>query len=98
MPVEVVVSGRTDVKEYFQKSGIREYKKLKHTPLLVFLRGEGIVEVNILDCADELLAYPNDTKVMGQWKGEWRSDFFQFTVRQFRDHIAEYPRELWQIV
>jgi len=98
MAVEVITSGRTDVKEYFQESGIREYKKLKHTPLLVFLRGEGVVEVEILECADKLLAYPNDTKVMGQWKGEWKSDFFQFTVGQFRDHIAQYPRESWQIV
>jgi hypothetical protein len=98
MSVDVLTNGRTDIQEYFQKSDIRESKKLSHTPLLVFQIADDTVEVKILDRADKLLEYPDDTKVMGQWRGEWRSDFFQFTVGQFREHIAEYPREPWQVV
>lgn len=98
MTIDVLTNGRTDIQEYFQRSGIRDHKKLNHTPLLVFQIGDDTVEVRILDRADKLLEYPDDTKVMGQWRGEWRSDFFQFTVGQFREHIDRCPRESWQIV
>jgi hypothetical protein len=99
-PVAVSVStkGRTDVQEYFQRSGIREHTNLNHTPLLVFQVDGDTVTVEILERADKLLEYSNDTRVMGQWKGNWRSDFLQFSVGQFRDHIAEHPRESWQMV
>lgn len=98
MTIDVLTNGRTDIQEYFQRSGIRDHKKLNHTPLLVFEVDDNTVEVRILDRADKLLEYPDDTKVMGQWRGEWRSDFFQFTVGQFREHIDRRPRESWQIV
>ena len=96
--IRILTSGRSDVQECFQRSGIREHKKLSHTPLLVFQEDDNTVEVVILERADKLLEYPDNIKVMGQWRGEWRSDFFQFTVGQFREHIANYPPELWQIV
>jgi hypothetical protein len=82
MSVDVLTNGRTDIQEYFQKSGIRESKKLSHTPLLVFQIAGDTAEVKVLDRADKLLEYPDDTTVMRQWRGEWRSDFFQFTVGQ----------------
>lgn len=61
MPIEVAVSGRTDVRHLFRKSGIRESEKPKHTPLLVFQSGEGVVQVVTLERADGLLAYPDDS-------------------------------------
>ena len=94
----LVTSGRTDVDDYFRHSGIREYKKLPHTPFLVFVEKGDLVEVEIVDRADRLLSYPDDTKVMAQWAGQWRSDFFQFTVGQFRAYIAAHPPTSVQFV
>lgn len=94
----VVTTGRTDVEAYFEQSGIRESKKLKHTPLLVFVEDGHTVEVKIVDNAAALLTYPDRTKVMGQWRGQWRSDFFQFTVGQLRTYTTAHPKDLHHVV
>lgn len=96
--MKVATAGRTDVDAYFEQSGIREYKKLNHTPLLVFVEVDDIVEVEIVDSAAKLLSYSDQTKVMGQWAGKWRSDFFQFTVGQFRAYTHEHPKQSYQVV
>lgn len=44
-------------------------------------------EVKVVSNKDSLLRYPDETKVMGQWRGEWRSDFFQFTVGDVRKFL-----------
>ena len=59
-------------------------EKLNHTPLLVFVVSEDTVTVRIIEKPSDLLLYPDETPVMGQWRGEWHSDFFQFTVRDYR--------------
>lgn len=98
MTPKLVTSGRTDVDDYFQLSGIREYTDLRHTPFLVFAEKGNVIEVQIVRSATQLLDYPDHTKAMGQWKGKWRSDFFQFTVGQFRTFITEHPPTRGQIV
>jgi len=87
--MKIITSGRTDLTDYFRLSGIREHKKLTHTPFLIFLTSEDAVEVRIVDNAKKLLEYPDETPVMAQWRGEWRSDFFQFKVVDLRRFIAE---------
>jgi hypothetical protein len=57
----------------------------------VFLITGDTVEVGIVDNAKKLLELPDDTKVMSQWRGEWRSDYFQFKVGDLRRHIADNP-------
>lgn len=89
--MQVITSGRTDVSDYFERSGIRDWKRLSHTPLLVFQVDGNTVTVKIVDNPRKLLEYPDDTKLMGQWRGEWRSDFFQFTVGQLSEHIQNNP-------
>jgi hypothetical protein len=96
--LEVITAGRTDVEDYFRLSGIREFKRLSHSPFLVFVEDEDRVEVKIVDSAATLLTYPDHTKVMGQWRGEWRSDFFQFTVGQFRTYTKEHPKQAHHVV
>lgn len=96
--MKVITSGRTDFNDYFKLSGIREYKKLAHTPLLLFAVAGDTVEVNIVDNAKALLEYPDEVKVMGQWQGQYRSDFFQFKVGDFRRYVTEYPPEKHHIV
>lgn len=84
----IILDGKTDINDYFKKSGVFECEHLTHTPLLVFTVSEDTVQVRIIDKPTELLDFPDDTPVMGQWRGDWHSDFFQFTVGQYR-HFLE---------
>lgn len=96
--MDVITSGRTDLAEYFKLSGIREHRKLTHAPFLVFIASANTVEVRIVDNAKKLLEYPDATQVMGQWRGEWKSDFFRFTVGDLRAHVTKYPPEKYHVV
>ena len=82
----IIPAGRTDLNDFFTQSGVFHGEPLIHTPLLVFVATQDAVEVRILHMPSELLAFPDETPVMGQWRGEWRSDYFQFTVGQYRQH------------
>ena len=82
--VKVVLDGRTDTDDYFKRSGVFDSERLNHTPLLAFIVSEDIVSVRIINKADELLSLDDETPVMGQWRGEWHSNFFQFTVGKYR--------------
>jgi len=84
--VKIILVGRTDVKDYFQ-SGVFSHSKLNHTPFLAFLISGDEVQVRIVYSAKELLTLPNETPVMGQWRGEWHSDYFQFTVEEYRQFL-----------
>ena len=42
----------------------------------------------------QLLLFSDETPVMGQWPGEWRSDYFQFTVSQYRHYVEEQEKLL----
>jgi hypothetical protein len=86
--ISVTLAGRTDIDEYFKRSGVFESERLTHTPLLVFTTDQDAVTVRIVDKPTDLLSFPDETPVMGQWTGQWRSDFFQFTVGQYRQHLA----------
>jgi hypothetical protein len=85
--IRITLAGRTDIDEYFKLSGVFESERLTHTPLLVFIAGQDSVTVRIVDKATDLFSFPDETPVMGQWAGQWRSDFFQFTVGQYRQHL-----------
>jgi hypothetical protein len=98
MSMQLTTAGRVDVDEYFRLSGIREFKNLNHTPLLAFETSEVSVTVRIVDSADKLMDFPDETKVMAQWRGQWKSDFFQFTVGQFRSHITANPKKDYYVV
>jgi hypothetical protein len=90
---KIILDGRTDVENYFKKSGVVDSERLDHTPLLAFIVSNETVKVRIIDKPAELLSLTDETQVMGQWSGEWRSDFFQFTVGQYRQYVeAKYER------
>jgi hypothetical protein len=86
--IRITLAGRTDIDEYFKLSGVFESERLTHTPLLVFIIEQDAVTVRIVDNPTDLLSFSDETPVMGQWTGQWRSDFFQFTVGQYRQHLA----------
>ena len=67
--MRIETDGRTDIADFFEKSGIRETKKEVHTPYLVFLKTKQGVKVEIVQKIKELIEYPSQTKVMAQWGG-----------------------------
>ncbi len=82
MKTEIITEGREASSEFW-KSGIL-YLRLKFTPFLAFVATENKVEVKIVEKAEYFLYahkdMPDETKVMVQWQGEYKSDFFQTTV------------------
>jgi len=89
MTVQIVTAGRKDVDDFFKLSDVFTAERLNHTPLIVFIATDDTLQVRLLDHAHELLSFPDDTPVMGQWRGTMRSDFFQFTVGQYRAYAEE---------
>jgi len=86
MTVKIVTAGRKDVDDFFKLSDVFMAERLNHTPLIVFIATADALQVRLLDHAHELLSFPDATPVMGQWRGTMRSDFFQFTVGQYRTY------------
>ena len=78
--MSIETCGRTDLDELFRGSGLLEYKRLSHTPFLAFIERGGDVIVEIVDSARKAALLPADTKLMVQWQGQWRSDYFQLTA------------------
>jgi hypothetical protein len=91
--MDIITNGRTDLDDYFENSGIREVKSLSHTPCLVFVKSNKDIEVKIVYDPRELLMFPDETKVMSQWREKWRSDFFQFTISDLKKHIEKNPKQ-----
>lgn len=82
---------RTDFKTFFEKR-LRHYlsDKFKHTPFIVVQDKDGNAVVQVIDNINELIGmFGNkpDTKVIQQWPGEWRSDFFTFTIEELQTAI-----------
>ncbi len=73
---------QSDVATFIMESGIFEAEHLPHTPFLVQQEGQMILVAN----AQKLLDYPDETVVLGQWRGRNRSDYFRFTVGIFREY------------
>lgn len=85
---------RRDIESYFRSSGIREWKKLNHTPFIVIGK-----EIEICDNAKKLVdKFKSSDLVLGQWRGEWSSDFFWFKVGEFKEYIKNNPKESYQII
>lgn len=91
--MQIVTPGRRDISEYFRQV-VLAVGKLNHTPLLAFVVDNQRVTVDIVDKPWMIMRYPDDTQVMGQWAGQWRSDFFSFTVKELREHIAANPQHV----
>ncbi len=87
---EITLSGRTATNDYFQYlDGLLRNGRLTHTLLLAFICAENSLKVSIIDNYKELLALEDTTPVMAQWRGEWRSDFFKFTVGDYRNYVDD---------
>ncbi len=79
---------------FFEKSGIRTKKKFKHHPVLAFIKKNGNVTVIVVDTPEDLLKMPKRTKIVAQWTGKKRSDYFTFSVGKLCKYIEENPRKI----
>jgi hypothetical protein len=98
--IQIITAGRTDTKDLFERGDPFQWDRLRHTPFLVFVEEGDTIRVEIVNSKKQLLTYPDETKVMVQWRGEFSSDFFQFTVGDYRPYAPiEKPKptqeELW---
>ena len=87
--MEITTKGRTDLADLFRLSGLLTDKDLRKTPFMAFVEVPTGIEVQLYNRATKLLDLPDPTKVMVQWAGQWRSDFFQMTVGDIRAAMAE---------
>lgn len=81
----VNVSGQSTNPDFWRLFGPTLLKqRLTHTPLLAFRVSDVAVTVEVYDRARDALSLPDDTPLMVQWPGQWRSDWFQLTVGELR--------------
>lgn len=78
---------RRDVQELFDKGPLFGWARMTHTPFLVIEPGRVTVE----EKGENLLRLDDATHVMFQWEGQWRSDWFVFTVGELRAYVAGNP-------
>jgi hypothetical protein len=82
---------RTDAAAFLKQSGYyTKGARWQHCPLLVFIEAPEGVELRIVDTAAQLRdsPLPDETRCMQQWRGEWRSDWFGFTLGEARAALA----------
>lgn len=94
----VIAYGRKDIGEFFNLGPLSDLRfgrdiNLNQTPLLLFLIKDDKVIIRVeyrpLRVIRDL-DIPDSTKVMSQWPGMWRSDFFQYCVGDLRQ---AFPRK-----
>ena len=78
-------------RHFFENSGVREGRGIHHHPFIVFKRSDERINVEVVEDPKQLLTMPPRTKVIAQWKGKKRSNFFRFTVGQLKKHITDNP-------
>lgn len=83
--MKVITAGRTTNTDFWEIFGPTLLtKRLNHTPLLAFVISDEAVTINVYDRASDALDLRDDTPLMVQWPGQWRSDWFQLTVGELR--------------
>ena len=79
--MEIVLHGRSDLDAFFDKSDVLTAAKLAHHPFLAFIQeGDGAVHVRRIDTAADVVRLPEETPLLIQWPGQWRSDYFKLTA------------------
>lgn len=84
---------RHDVDDLFRQAHIIDQEHLPHTPFLALITAPGSVTVQRVSSAAALVgAFPDETRVLVQWPGKSRSDFFETSVGAVRAALAEAAR------
>lgn len=97
MAIHTVGIRHGDEPRFWQKSPVLRNANAAHFPYIVMWEaGPGIDTVNVTTVRNvvDLLQYPDDAMVLWQWQGAERSDFFRFTVGDFRREWEAVRNEL----
>jgi hypothetical protein len=78
-------------KHFWEESGIRNNRTQKQHPYLALRPSQTRVNIDLVYNAEELLELPTNTRVLAQWKGKKRSDFYSFKVGDLKAYINENP-------
>jgi len=85
---------RSDLDDFFEESGIMNGEERTHHPPIVFNQiDDNVIQIEILKYPEHLMKYPDDTNVIMQWAGKWRSDFFQFKAIDYKNKRKEKNEE-----
>jgi hypothetical protein len=85
-------------RHFFEESGLRSNKPQKQHPYLILRPTKTRVNLDLAHTAEELLELPDNTRVLAQWKGKKRSDFYSFKVGCLRKYLEENPRQPRQAI
>jgi len=84
---------------FFEQSGIRKSKARSQRPFLVVRNmGTGTTDLQIVEDVTEVYNMPKKTRVMTQWEGKKRSDYYTFTVGQLRDYCEANPAKTGEVI
>ena len=83
--MKIITAGRATTTELWELLGPTLLtRRLTHTPVLAFVISDEAVTIKVYDRARDALDLPDETPLMVQWPGQWRSDWFQLTVGELR--------------
>lgn len=97
-PTSVTLSGKPATSHFFELSGIRRGTNQAQRPFIAFSRKNNKVNVEIVEDVRTLVKMPRKTRVMAQWEGKNRSDFYRFTVGDLQTYLEEHPANRNQVV
>lgn len=72
---------------YFGESGENGINNPSHYPVLATTVTDGQVSIRALRDKSEILRLSDETKCVGQWGGQNRSDFFEFTALDYKRFV-----------
>jgi hypothetical protein len=91
--MKLITSVKKAPSVFFEKSGIRTKNKFIHSPVIALVNKDGKVTVKIIDTPEALISMPKRTKIVAQWIGKNRSDYFSFSVGKLREYIENNPKK-----
>ncbi len=87
---------RTATPHFFEKSGIRRNKVQKQHPFIVVTTKNKKIKVEVVYSCRELMKFPKRAKVLAQWEGKTRSDYYRFSIKELKEHIENNPKKTTQ--
>lgn len=92
------LTGKPATSAYFEMSGIRSKGKQMQRPFITFRRRNNKINVELVNDVQKLVQMPLKTRVMAQWEGKERSDFYRFTVGDLKEYLEDNPAKRHQAV
>jgi len=85
--VKIITTGKENLEDLWEKSDILDSNKREHCPFIVFSEKDEVIKVKLYKEIRLLIksSLSEDTRIMVQWQGNWRSDFFHFNLKELKE-------------